>query len=132
MDMNDRTKKREFDVYLDAGASFGAQGLLNVGRKVYHDKEVSWAKEYAISSDFVYAYRVAKVYFSVRQNALKTRGIKGELFGLNEDFAQDRFDRDGAYTCEAKMQEDDEWFLAEGSFSEIDDEDGDNRLLIPL
>lgn len=131
MDTQDQTKKLGLDASVDTAAIFGAQGLVNIGPSIGHEKKVQWAKKYAGSSDYIYAYRVAKIYFSFWRNDAKARGIKGELFGVNERVERDAIEENAAYTFEAQMQED-EWFPTRVVSCEVDEENGAIRLFTPL
>lgn len=76
MDTKDQTKRLEFDASVDTGAALGAQGLVNVGPSVSHKKGIKWAKKYADSSNYIYAYRVPKFIFHFAKTTRKLEAPK--------------------------------------------------------
>ncbi|KAJ5739631.1 hypothetical protein N7533_012415 [Penicillium manginii] len=129
-DLKENSKRSDLNLSVDAAAPFGGQGLLKFGPSVCHENGLKWSKSHGNSHGYIYAYRVAKIYFSVRQSAPKLRNLKGELLGVNEEFPQDYLEGNEAYMYEARMQED-EWFPATAISYQLEDEYGDIRLFVP-
>ncbi|RAO74152.1 uncharacterized protein BHQ10_010164 [Talaromyces amestolkiae] len=119
---NSHSSKIQLGASIDAGGISGAPGILDVGPNFGRTKEIKRREEWTTCSDYIYAYRVAKIKQSLRGNGPKLTHHKGELYSLDLDFEEqnwsdEHIDR-GVYV------EDEEWAKADALPIDKDD-DGD-------
>jgi hypothetical protein len=114
----------ELHTSIDAGALSGVSGLLDIGPRFSHARELKRKKNYAACSDYIYAYRLAKIYYSVRGHGPKMAYREGQLYDLGLDSKDYSIGDDSSVKCEAQMGNDG-WVPAGALPFNIDDEDGD-------
>jgi hypothetical protein len=116
---------------IDAGAVSGVSGMLSVGPNLSHTTRLAGRNEYATSSDYIYAYRLAKIHYSVRQSRPKLACMKGELYNLDGESRQTWLaDETSIAKCEARMELIEEWIPTGALPLDITDEDGETCQII--
>lgn len=119
---NSHSSEIELGARIDAGGISGAPGMLDVGPNFGRTKEIKRKEEWTACSDYIYAYRVAKIGQSLKGNRPKLTYHKGELYGLDIDFEEQNWS-DEHFDLGVYM-EDEEWAEADASPIDMDD-DGD-------
>lgn len=112
-------------VDIDAGAASGVPGLLTVGPNLSRAAGAMEKNEYAASSNYIYAYRLAKIHYSVRQSGPNLTHLKGELYNLDGELEQPwTYGETSIVKCEAHMELSQEWAPTGCLPLDIEDEDG--------
>lgn len=117
---NSHSSKIELDASIDAGIISGAPGMLDVGPSFDRTKETKRKEEWTACSDYIYAYRVAKIRQSLRGDGPKLAYQKGELYGLDIDLEEQSWS-DEDIDCGVYV-EDEEWAKADASPIEMDND----------
>lgn len=123
LESTSKSSKIELGVSIDIGSMSGAQGLLDVGPSFNCAKEVKRKEEWTACSDYIYAYRVAKIRQSLRGNGPKLAYHKGELHSLDFDLEERDWSDENSVVVNWVYEEDEEWAKAEASPIDMDDDE---------
>ncbi|KAB8266493.1 hypothetical protein BDV30DRAFT_221830 [Aspergillus minisclerotigenes] len=122
--MTSESVEIDFGVDIDAGAASGVPGMLSVGPSLSHAAGATEKNEYATSSNYIYAYRLAKIHYSIRQSRPKLAYMKGELYDFDGDSEQPCLPAEASITtCEARMDLIEGWVPTKCLPLELKDED---------
>lgn len=125
-DLTSQSVDINFGVDIDAGAASGVSGLLTVGPNLSRAAGATEKNEYATSSNYIYAYRLAKIHYSIKQSRRKLAYMKGELYNWDGESEQPWIcDETSSAKCEAHMELIQEWVPTGCLPLVIEDEDGE-------
>ncbi|KAL4875160.1 hypothetical protein BJY04DRAFT_202656 [Aspergillus karnatakaensis] len=118
-------------VDIDAGAAFVVPGMPSVGPSPSHAAGGTEKKEHATSSDYIYAYRLAKIHYSITQSRPKLTYMRGELYDFGGDLEQPCLPAKASITtCEARMDLIGSWVPTGCLPLEIRDEDEESCQIV--